>query len=48
MRTFKHLTKTQRLQLETLLRTNTPKKDIAKMLGVHITTIYRELKRGTY
>lgn len=48
MRTFNHLTKTQRLQLETLLRNKTPKKDIASFLGVHISTIYREIKRGTY
>lgn len=48
MRTFKHLTKTQRLQLETLLRTKTPKKEIASVLGVHISTVYREIQRGTY
>ncbi len=48
MRTFNHLTKTQRLQLETLLKTKTSKKDIASYLGVHISTIYREIKRGTY
>lgn len=48
MRTFNHLSKTQRSQLETLLKTKTPKKDIASYLGVHISTIYREIKRGTY
>lgn len=48
MRTFNHLTKTQRLQLETLLRNKMPKKDIASFLGVHISTVYREIKRGTY
>lgn len=48
MRTFNHLTKTKRIKLEALLKTNTSKKDIASYLGVHISTIYREIKRGTY
>ena len=48
MRRFKHLTKTMRLKLEALLRTNTPIKDIADILDVHISTIYREIKKGTY
>lgn len=45
---FKHLTITQRLQIEAWLKTKTPTKKIAEMLGVHISTVYRELKRGTY
>lgn len=48
MRRFRHLTKTQRLQLETLLKIKTPIKQIAENLGVHISTIYREIKRGEY
>ena len=48
MRTFKHLTLTARLQLEAFLRAKLSKKEIAKQLGVHISTIYREIKRGTY
>lgn len=48
MRNFKHLTKTKRLQLESYLQLKISKKDIAKLLGVHISTIYREIKRGLY
>ena len=48
MRTFNHLTKTQRVQLETLLRAGISKKEIANILCVHISTVYRELKRGEY
>lgn len=48
MRKFNHLTKTQRLQLESYLKINLTKKEISKLLGVHISTIYREIKRGTY
>ena len=48
MRSFKHLTKTKRLQLETLLNTKHPIKQIAQILNVHISTIYREIKRGIY
>ena len=45
---FKHLTKTQRNQLEMLLRANVKKTDIAKHLGVSFSTVYREIKRGEY
>lgn len=45
---FKHLTQTARVQIEAWLKTKTPIKEIAEMLGVHISTIYREVKRGTY
>lgn len=48
MRTFKHLTKTQRLQLESLLKAKLSKREIARILCVHISTIYRELRRGEY
>ena len=48
MRTFHHLTKTQRVQLETLLLAKHSKKEIAQTLGVHLSTIYRELSRGEY
>lgn len=48
MRQFKQLTKTKRLQLESYLRINLSKKEIAKLLGVHISTIYREIKKGEY
>ncbi len=48
MRHFRHLTFTQRLQLEAYLKAKLPKKEIAKLLGVHISTVYREIKRGAY
>ena len=48
MKYFKHLTLTQRIQLETLLKTKISIKEISKIIGVHISTIYREIKRGTY
>lgn len=45
---FKHLTYTQRLQIETLFNVKTPVKKIAKYVGVSYVTIYSELKRGEY
>ena len=48
MRKFKHLTKVKRLQLESYLKIKMPKKEIAELLEVHISTIYREIKRGEY
>ena len=47
-RPYKCLTWQQRLQLEAYLKAKTPKKEIAELLGVHISTVYREVKRGTY
>ena len=47
-RTFKHLTWTQRLQIEAYLKMKMPIKDIAERIGVHNATIYREIKRGVY
>lgn len=47
-RHYKTLTFTNRLQIEAWLRVSTPVKDIARYLGVHISTVYRELKRGQY
>lgn len=46
--TFKHLSKTQRNQLEMLIRANVPKKQIAEYIGVNLSTVYREIKRGSY
>ena len=48
MRKFKHLSKTARLQFEMMLKAKMKMKDIAKVLGVHISTVYREKKRGEY
>ena len=45
---FKHLSMTARLQIEAWLKLKTPIKQIAEMLGVHISTVYREVKRGMY
>lgn len=45
---FKHLSMTARLQIEAWLQTKIPIKEIAKLLKVHISTVYREVKRGTY
>lgn len=47
-RPYKCLTWQQRLQLEAYLKAKLPKKEIAQLLGVHISTVYRELQRGTY
>ena len=44
----KCLTWIQRLELETLLKVNTPKTKIAEILGVSLQTVYNELKRGRY
>ena len=45
---YKCLTWQQRLQLEAYLKVRLSKKEIARLLGVHISTVYREIKRGTY
>ena len=45
---IKNLTYTQRLQIETLINAKIKVKDIAKQLGLHISTVYYELKRGEY
>lgn len=42
----KNLTYTQRLQIETLNNARHSKKEIAAAIGVSLTTIYNELKRG--
>lgn len=44
----RNLTYTQRLQIETLNNAKKTKKEIAEILGLHLCTIYRELKRGAY
>ena len=45
---FKHLTRRDRDKMEALLNIGATKKYIADYLGVHLSTIYRELKRGQY
>lgn len=44
---YKHLTSEQRYTFSILLQNNIGKKQIATELGVHISTLYRELKRNT-
>ena len=45
---FSHLTPTQRTQIDAFRRAGMKVVDIAKEVGAHYTTIYRELKRCTY
>ena len=45
---YHHLTFTNRLQIEAWDRVNTPAEVMAENLGVHVSTVYRELKRGRY
>lgn len=47
-RTFKHLTKNDRLRIERWLRRGLKPREIADRLRVHISTVYRELGRGQY
>ena len=42
----KDLTWTQRLQLEGYLRAGLHKREIARLLGVCLATVYNEIKRG--
>ncbi len=44
----KHLTFSDRLKIEAWLRVKTKPQVMAEELGVHLSTIYRELKRGVY
>lgn len=48
MRTYKHLTKTDRIRIEKWLREGLKTKEIADKLRVDPSTVYRELKRGSY
>ncbi|WP_298019434.1 IS30 family transposase [uncultured Dysosmobacter sp.] len=43
---FSHLTKTDRYKIEALLNAGHSKKEIAAEIHVHISTIYREIKRA--
>ena len=47
-RNFKHLTITDRYTLEKLLRAGENISRIAQILEKHISTIYREIKKGKY
>lgn len=48
MRRYKTLTWNDRIRIDALLQAKTPIKVIAEVLQVHISTIYREIKRGQY
>ena len=43
---FDHLSMRDRIRLETLIKAGHTVIEIANMLGVHRSTIYREIKRG--
>lgn len=45
---YKQLHKEDRIRLEALSRAGHKPSEMAKQLGVHVSTIYRELKRGAY
>jgi len=45
---FRHLSVTDRIRLEEKIKAGKSVKTAAEELGFHISTIYRELKRGTY
>lgn len=48
MREFHHLTRDDRLKIEALLKAKHTPKEIAANIGCHVSTIYREVKRGRY
>ena len=48
MKAFKHFTFNDRLRLEVLLKAGHKPDEIAEILHFHISTIYREIKRGKY
>ena len=46
-RTFNHLTLEQRKQLREMLDAGCKKPEIAQALNTHVSTVYREIKRGS-
>lgn len=46
MRHYTQLTEAKRYQISALMKTGTAVADIAKVLAVHKSTIYRELQRN--
>ena len=48
MRRFRQLTRSDRLKIEALEKAGVSRRSIAENIGVHISTIYRELSRGRY
>lgn len=49
MKKYTHLSLGQRYKIEALLATPTPisKREIAQIIGVHVSTVYREIKRNS-
>lgn len=47
-RRFRHLSWDNRLRIETMLKCGRPIQEIADKIGVHYSTIYREIKRGRF
>ena len=45
---FSHVTRSDRITIEAMLKAGSSRKEIAEKIGVHISTIYREEKRGRY
>lgn len=45
-RQFEHLSETKRYLIEKFLKRKIPVREIAEEIGVHISTVYREIKRG--
>lgn len=48
MKKFRHMTITDRIRLEEKIKAGKSPQQAADELGFHVSTIYRELKRGTY
>lgn len=48
MRSFKHISFNDRLKIEVLRKAGHTPKEIAEIMHFHISTIYRELKRGQF
>lgn len=48
MKGYKHLSTNDRIRIETMLNSGHTIKEIAEYLHVHVSTIYRERKRGAY
>ena len=48
MRKFKHFSENDRLQLEAYLKAGKKPSEIAVFLHKHISSVYREIKRGRY
>ena len=45
---YSHLSKTDRYKIEAMLNSHCSKKEIAAELHVHISTVYREIKRARW